>query len=202
MIGPHGTSSGFRIAMSSRLVYFSANLLISVHISCWFLRRSAILANARIGREVGHADVGPDALGERRPTPPPAPRRRASRSRRAACSGSRCRAGRRRSRCPRAARRPCPCRSAPSTRPASAARQALVVAELHAAEVHHAVHHRDLDVLALAGAVRPGAARRAGRSRGAGPVPESPICAPVTNGGPSGTPVVLIAPPIACATFS
>src|SRR6266851_1473355 len=34
------------------------------------------------------------------------------------------------------------------------------------------------------------------------PVPESPICAPVTNGGPSGTPVVLIAPPIACATFS
>ena len=34
------------------------------------------------------------------------------------------------------------------------------------------------------------------------PVPESPICAPVTNGGPSGTPVVLIATPIACATFS
>jgi formyl-CoA transferase len=34
------------------------------------------------------------------------------------------------------------------------------------------------------------------------PVPESPICAPVTKGGPSGTPVVLIAPPIACATFS
>ena len=34
------------------------------------------------------------------------------------------------------------------------------------------------------------------------PVPESPICAPVTNGAPSGTPVVLIAPPIACATFS
>ena len=29
------------------------------------------------------------------------------------------------------------------------------------------------------------------------PVPESPICAPVTKGGPSGTPVVLIAPPIA-----
>ena len=28
------------------------------------------------------------------------------------------------------------------------------------------------------------------------------FCAPVTKGGPSGTPVVLIAPPIACATFS
>ncbi len=34
------------------------------------------------------------------------------------------------------------------------------------------------------------------------PVPESPICAPVAYGGPSGTPVVLIAPPMACATFS
>ena len=34
------------------------------------------------------------------------------------------------------------------------------------------------------------------------PVPESPICAPATHGGPSGSPVVLIPPPIACATFS
>jgi hypothetical protein len=34
------------------------------------------------------------------------------------------------------------------------ARKALVIAELHAAEVHHAVHHRDFDVLALPGAVR------------------------------------------------
>ena len=34
------------------------------------------------------------------------------------------------------------------------------------------------------------------------PVPESPIWAPVANGGPSGSPVVLIEPPIACATFS
>ncbi len=34
------------------------------------------------------------------------------------------------------------------------------------------------------------------------PVPESPICAPVTTGGPSNKPEVLIAPPIAWATFS
>ena len=40
MIGPQGTSSGLRIAISSRLVYFSANLLISVHTRFWFLRRS------------------------------------------------------------------------------------------------------------------------------------------------------------------
>src|SRR4051812_10674079 len=32
-----------------------------------------------------------------------------------------------------------------------APRKALVVAELHAAKVHHAIHHRHLDVLALAG---------------------------------------------------
>src|SRR5688572_8539118 len=37
---------------------------------------------------------------------------------------------------------------------------------------------------------------------GCNPVPLSPICAPVTEGGPSGTPMVLMAPPIACATFS
>jgi hypothetical protein len=32
-------------------------------------------------------------------------------------------------------------------------RQALVVAPLHPAQVHHAIHHRDLDILALAGAI-------------------------------------------------
>src|SRR3954470_16686720 len=34
------------------------------------------------------------------------------------------------------------------------------------------------------------------------PVPESPICAPVTSGGPSSNPVVDAAPPAHCATFS
>ncbi len=34
------------------------------------------------------------------------------------------------------------------------------------------------------------------------PVPESPICAPVTSGGPSSKPVVDAAPPAHCATFS
>ncbi len=34
------------------------------------------------------------------------------------------------------------------------------------------------------------------------PLPESPICAPLLVGGPSGQPVVLIPPPIACATVS
>ena len=34
------------------------------------------------------------------------------------------------------------------------------------------------------------------------PVPESPICAPVTSGGPSSNPVVLAAPPVHWATFS
>ena len=34
------------------------------------------------------------------------------------------------------------------------------------------------------------------------PVPESPICAPATTGGPSNSPVVLMAPPMAWATFS
>src|SRR5206468_9147711 len=34
------------------------------------------------------------------------------------------------------------------------------------------------------------------------PVPESPICAPVTNGGPSSKPVVEAEPPAHCATFS
>jgi hypothetical protein len=77
-----------------------------------------------------------------------------------------------------------------------------MIAELDAAQIHHAVHHRDFDVLPLARAVALAQRGEQARSRGAGPVPESPICAPVTNGGPSGTPVVLIEPPIACATFS
>ena len=34
------------------------------------------------------------------------------------------------------------------------------------------------------------------------PVPLSPICAPVTSGGPSSNPVVLAEPPAHCATFS
>jgi hypothetical protein len=34
------------------------------------------------------------------------------------------------------------------------------------------------------------------------PLPESPICAPVAVGGPFSNPVVLIAPPIACAITS
>src|ERR1700758_2409857 len=34
------------------------------------------------------------------------------------------------------------------------------------------------------------------------PVPLSPICAPVTSGGPSRKPVVEAAPPVHCATFS
>ena len=34
------------------------------------------------------------------------------------------------------------------------------------------------------------------------PVPLSPICAPVTSGGPSRKPVVDAAPPAHCATFS
>ena len=34
------------------------------------------------------------------------------------------------------------------------------------------------------------------------PVPLSPICAPVTTGGPSSKPVVEAAPPAHCATFS
>ena len=34
------------------------------------------------------------------------------------------------------------------------------------------------------------------------PVPESPIWAPVASGGPSANPVVLIEPPMACATTS
>src|SRR5580658_2499526 len=34
------------------------------------------------------------------------------------------------------------------------------------------------------------------------PVPESPICAPVTSGGPSSKPVVDAEPPAHCATFS
>ena len=33
-------------------------------------------------------------------------------------------------------------------------------------------------------------------------LPESPICAPVATGGPSSKPVVLMAPPVACAMFS
>ena len=33
-------------------------------------------------------------------------------------------------------------------------------------------------------------------------VPESPICAPVTNGGPSAKPVVEPRRPAHCATFS
>jgi hypothetical protein len=34
------------------------------------------------------------------------------------------------------------------------------------------------------------------------PVPESPILAPLTIGGPSASPVTLIAPEVACATGS
>ena len=86
--------------------------------------------------------------------------------------------------------------------PPAPALQPLMIAQFDASEIHHAVHHRDFDVLSLAGRDCADAARRECRSPDASPVPESPICAPATHGGPSGSPVVLIAPPIACATFS
>src|SRR4029079_12980050 len=59
MIGPQGTSSGFRIAINSRLVYFSANLLISVHIRFWFLRRSPMVASCGLVAMSGMPTSGP-----------------------------------------------------------------------------------------------------------------------------------------------
>ena len=81
-------------------------------------------------------------------------------------------------------------------------REPLLVAQFHAREVEHAVLHGAEHLLAAAGAdalIERGddaEARDAARCR------ESPICAPVTSGGPSRKPVVEAAPPAHCATFS
>ena len=77
----------------------------------------------------------------------------------------------------------------------------LLVAQLDAAEVEDAGAHRDLHALAATGVVRWYSAAQIAPNRWM-PVPESPIWAPVTTGGPSSKPVVLIAPPVAWAMFS
>jgi hypothetical protein len=80
-------------------------------------------------------------------------------------------------------------------------REALLVAQLDAAEVEHAVLHR----AAPSGRGRCGVAlieRGDDAEREMQPVPLSPICAPVTSGGPSRKPVVEAEPPAHCATFS
>ena len=79
--------------------------------------------------------------------------------------------------------------------------ETLLVAQLDAAQVEHAVLHRHRHLLALAGgvAVTQGG-KNADRQMHAALL--SPKAAALTVGGPSHQPVVEAAPPAHCATFS
>ena len=79
--------------------------------------------------------------------------------------------------------------------------EALLVAQLDPAEIEHAVLHGGEHALTAAGAVAL-KERRDNTERKMQAGPESPICAPVTNGGPSRNPVVDAEPPAHWATFS
>jgi len=120
------------------------------------------------------------------PIRPPAPRRRANRSRRAACSGWRCRAGRARVVAGARQRRPCLV-SRHRVFGERLPREALVVAELdpHRFMTPSIIATSTYWPLPVMLAWRSAASSPIARCR---PVPESPICAPVTKGGPSGRP--------------
>ena len=80
-------------------------------------------------------------------------------------------------------------------------REPLLIAQLDAAKVQHAVLHRAVTFWPRPDFSRWNSAVTMPRAR-CTPVPESPICAPVTSGRPSWKPVVDAEPPAHCATFS